>query len=56
MKTIFYLKERVIQQLELTYIPRIGELVRFDDEESYFVKGVVYRYNRQCVAIHLKKA
>ena len=56
MKTIFYLKERVIQQLELTYIPRIGELVRFNDEENYLVKGVVYRYNRQCVAIHLKKA
>ena len=59
MKTIFYLKGQTLTQVsKIKYIPRIGEMVSFIEGEHYFVKGVVYRYHQNIIAIHLnnKKA
>ena len=59
MKTNFYLDGKIIQELELSHIPRVGELVRFDfDYETlYLVKIVVHRYFAEgdYILIHLQE-
>ena len=57
MKVIFYLDGEATEELELQYIPRIGEGVRLSNENLYSVKGVVHRYFTEGnhIVIYLQK-